>query len=105
MDIQFNTASSVEGKQALEAYMSETITEALARFSDKITRIEVHVSDQNGDKKSPNDKKCVIEARLKGMDPIAVTATGDTIKIAVTSAITKVKAALDTAVGKLTNKR
>jgi hypothetical protein len=105
MDIQFNTDSSVEGKQALEVYMSETISEALARFSDKITRIEVHVSDENGDKKAPNDKKCVLEARLKGLDPIAVTGSGDTIKLAVTSAITKIKAALDTTLGRLSNKR
>ena len=51
MDIQFNTDSSVEGKHALEVYMTETISEALARFSDKITRIEVHVSNENGEKK------------------------------------------------------
>ena len=105
MDIQFNTDSSVEGKHALEVYMSETISEALARFSDKITRIEVHVSNENGEKKSPNDKKCVLEARLKGLDPIAVTGSGDTIKLAVTSAITKIKAALDTTLGRLSNKR
>ena len=95
MDIQFNTDSSVEGKQALETYMSETISSALSRYIDKITRIEVHVSDENGDKKAPNDKRCVLEARLKGLDPIAVTGTGDTIQMAVTSAINKIKAALD----------
>lgn len=105
MDIQFNTDSSVEGKQALEAYMSATISEALSRFSDKITRIEVHVSDENGEKKAPNDKKCVLEARLKGLDPIAVTGSGDTIKLAVTSAISKMRAALDTTLGRLANKR
>ncbi len=105
MDIQFNTDSSVEGKQSLEVYMSETISSALERYSDKITRIEVHVSDENGDKKAPNDKKCVLEARLKGLDPIAVTGAGDTIQMAVTSAINKIKAALDTALGKLANKR
>lgn len=105
MDIQFNTNNTVEGKQALEAYMTETISEALARFSDKITRIEVHVSDENGDKKAPNDKRCVLEARLRGLDPIAVTGTGDTVKIAVSSAISKIKAALDTTIGRLANKR
>ena len=105
MDIQFNTDSSVEGKQALEKYMSETISSALSRYSDKITRIEVHVSDANGDKKAPNDKRCVLEARLKGLDPIAVTGIGDTIQMAGTSAINKMKAALDKALGKLANKR
>lgn len=101
MDIQFNTDNNVEGKQALETYMSEFIAESLDRFSSQITRIEVHVSDENGNKKGPNDKRCLLEARLKGMDPIAVTSQEDSIKKAVNEAVGKMRATLTTRMGKL----
>lgn len=101
MEIQVNTDNNVEGKQKLENYMTESITEGLSRFSDMITRVEVHVSDENGNKKGPKDKRCLLEARLKGMAPIAVTSQEDNIHKAVTSSIDKMKAALNTAKGKL----
>lgn len=101
MDIQFNTDNNVEGKQALETYMSEYIAESLDRFSTHITRVEVHVSDENGNKKGPKDKRCVIEARLKGMEPIAVTGQEDSIKKAVNEAVGKMRATLTSKIGKL----
>lgn len=101
MDIQFNTDNNVEGKQALENYMSQSISDALSRFDKHITRIEVHVSDENGNKKGPNDKRCLLECRLKGMEPIAVTSQEDNIKKAVAASIDKMKAKLTTRMGKL----
>ena len=52
MKIQFNTDKNVEGHERAEAYFSAELETALARFEDKITRIEVHVGDENRDRKS-----------------------------------------------------
>lgn len=101
MEIQFNTDNNVEGKQALETYMSETIHSGLQRFEKHITRIEVHVSDENGNKKGPNDKRCLLECRLKGLDPVVVTSQEDSIRKAVVNSIDKMKAKLTTLTGKL----
>ena len=58
------------------------IREGLARFSDKITRVELHLSDVNGDR-GGNDKRCVIEVRPNGLDPVVTTEQADTIDKAV----------------------
>jgi ribosomal subunit interface protein len=101
LEIKINTGNNVEGKQSLETYMTDLINKDLARFDTFITRTEVHLSDENGNKKGPKDKKCVIECRMKGMDPVAVTSQEDTIRKAVDAAIDKMKAKLTSIVGKL----
>jgi ribosome-associated translation inhibitor RaiA len=73
MQIQINTDHSIEGHEALAAQVRGVVEGALSRFSDHITRVEVHLSDENSKKNSPNDKRCMIEARLEGHQPIAVT--------------------------------
>lgn len=101
MEIQFNTDNNIEGKKALETYVNELVGSALSRYEDMITRIEIHLGDENGNKKGPKDKKCTIECRMKGMDPIAVTSHEDNLKNAVSTSIDKMKAALTTRVGKM----
>ncbi len=86
-------------REPLEA----AIAKAFAKFSDHITRIEVKISDENGDKTSAIDKRCVLEVRLKGMQPLAVTSHGDTIENAVDKGIDKMKNSLDTVIGRLRN--
>ena len=101
MIIQFNTDNNIEGNDRQTAYFSSSIAEALGRFSNYITRIEVHLTDENGNKEGKNDQRCLIEARLEGLQPVAVTNHGDTIELAIKGATDKLKAALDTIVGRL----
>ena len=62
MLIQINTDKNIEGHSRMNEFFSEEIKKELARFDDKITRIEVHLGDENGDKFGKHDKKCMIEA-------------------------------------------
>ena len=101
MTIQFNTANNINGSETLHERLSSVIAEKLGRFGGQITRIEAHLSDANGNKEGQNDKKCVLEARLENMQPIAVTNSAATYDEAVTGAISKLKSTLDTAIGKL----
>ena len=74
MQIQINTDHNIEGHQALAAQISGVVENALGRFSDHITQVEVHLSDENSDKKGGNDDmRCMMEAHLEGRQPIAVT--------------------------------
>ena len=50
-----------------------------------------------------NDKRCLLEARLEGRQPIAVTNNAGTHHEAVKGAVGKMKAALDTVLGRLRN--
>ena len=50
MQIQFNTDESVDGRDALGRHAEEVVRRALSRFSDDVTRVEIHLSDVNGQK-------------------------------------------------------
>ena len=96
MTIQFNTDKNIAGNDRTANYMNSMILDSLDRFSDYITRIEVHLSDENGSNKAGgNDKRCMLEARLEGMKPIAVTNFADTVEKAVGGAIDKLVSTLD----------
>jgi ribosome-associated translation inhibitor RaiA len=100
MTIQFNTDKTISGVENNSAPFIAQISDELKRFSSHITRIEVHLSDENGNKDKPNDIRCLMEARLEGKQPIAVTNQADTMDQAVSGAIDKIKASLETIIGR-----
>jgi ribosome-associated translation inhibitor RaiA len=101
MDIQFNTDDNISGSEELNAAYGPSISAGLKRFSNRITRIEVHLSDENSHKGGQNDKRCLLEARLEGLQPLAVTSYAETTEKAVSRAIDKLKASLDRTLGRL----
>lgn len=103
MKIQFNTDNNVTGSEELTLSLTSIISGELSRFEDHITRLEVHLSDEDSNKNGVNDKRCMIEARLEGMKPIAVTNHADSHELAVTGAVDKLKSSLSTIQGRLRN--
>jgi ribosome-associated translation inhibitor RaiA len=101
MQIQFNTDKNVTGSEELIASATSLISEELNRFSQQITRVEVHLSDEDGNKNGVNDKRCILEARLAGMKPIAVTNHANTHEQAIDGAIDKLKISLEKITGRL----
>lgn len=103
MIIQINTDNNLTVHESFNAELDERIKEKLQRFAGQLTRVEVHLSDENGSKEGQKDKRCLMEARMEGMQPIVVTDMDNTMMQAVNGAIIKMKAALDSAVGKVRN--
>jgi len=101
MTIQLNTDKNLTIHQEYEDKIQAQITESLSRFSDLITRLEVHLSDENGSKDGLEDKRCLLEARISGKEPIAVTNLGNNYDLAISGALTKLKSKLETIAGKL----
>ncbi len=101
MIIQFNTDKTIKGDEKDQKYFTSFIAEELKRFETNISRIEVHLSDQNGEKEGIEDKLCLLEARIEGRKPIAVSCQKDTIETAVRCAIEKLKAKLDSIIGRI----
>ncbi|MBF0300091.1 MAG: HPF/RaiA family ribosome-associated protein [Oligoflexia bacterium] len=95
MHIQINTDSNIEGHEKITEHFKNVLKNALDQFLDRITRLEVHLSDENSHKKGVEDKRCLIEARLEGMKPLAVTHKAETLDHAVDGAIKKLKSMLD----------
>lgn len=101
MTIQINTDKNLTVEKRSHDFFNSQIAEALQRFESHITRIEVHLKDENGKKDGFNDISCLLEARLEGRKPIAVTNQADTIDLAVTGAVDKIKTAIETILGKI----
>lgn len=101
MKIQINTDNNVSGNDNFTIPFTEMISKQLDRFGHQITRIEVHFSDEDGNKKGQSDKRCMMEARLEGMNPIAVTNLAATSENALSGAIDKIKTSLETNLGRL----
>ena len=103
MTIQINTDNNLDVHETYQSQLKDVLSEELSRFEENITRLEVHLSDVNGKKESNNDKKCLLEARLKGRQPIVVTDVANTYDHAVNGATDKLKTSLDTILGRLRN--
>lgn len=101
MKVQFNTDRTIHGDKKSEAYFVAQIEDGLKRFSSHITRIEAHLSDENGKKDGAKDIRCLLEARLEGRQPISVTSQENTEEQAISNAIDKLKATIETILEKL----
>jgi len=100
MKIQVNTDANIEGREALVKQVGATVESALQRVQEHVTRVEVHLSDQNADKRGQHDKRCVMEARLQGRQPIAATDEAETLDQAVRGAADKLFKMIDTQLGR-----
>ncbi|MEO5642617.1 MAG: HPF/RaiA family ribosome-associated protein [Bacteroidia bacterium] len=105
MIIQFNTDKTISGEKRRESYFTELIIKELQHYSDHITRLEVHISDENGNKEGPEDIRCLIEARIEGKQPIAVKNQASTDEKAVSGAVDKLKSALKKIMDTMKNHR
>lgn len=101
MTIQLNTDKNLTIHQEYEDKIHSQIKAALSRFSDLITRIELHLSDENGSKDGLEDKRCLIEAKVSSKEPIAVCSFGKNYDLAIAGALTKLKSTLETVAGKM----
>ena len=102
MQIQINTDDNIEGSDRLAQQVEAVVRDALDRFGEQITRVEVHLSDANsGQKGGVDDKRCLLEARLAGLQPIAVSHEAETMRQAVGGATEKLVRTLESTLGRL----
>lgn len=95
MQIQVNTDNHIASGEKLTRHVGAVVEGALGRFGDRITRVEVHLTDENSSSKSgDNDKRCVMEARLAGLQPITVSDQGATVEQALDGAADKLEKSL-----------
>lgn len=105
MQIQINTDHNIQGHESPAASVHATVESALRRFAEHITRVEVHLGDENGDKRGRDDKRCMMEARLEAHPPIAVTHHAATVGQAIDGAAEKLVRRLEHTLGRLRRHR
>ena len=101
MQVLTNTDRSVTGSAALSAQVEASVTDLLGRFSQQVSRVEVHLSDENGQRGGADDKRCLMEARLEGRPPTAVSHRASTIQLAIEGAAAKLARAIESTLGRL----
>jgi ribosome-associated translation inhibitor RaiA len=105
MQIQVNSDNHIDSTSRLEEWVRTTVESTLERYEENLTRVEVHLRDENGDKPGPHDMRCQMEARPKGHQPISVTHKANSLDQAVDGAAIKLNHALEHMFGKLRGKR
>ena len=94
----------IDSDKRTQDWVTATVEVTLERHLEDLTRVEVHLSDENGGKSGPKDKRCKMEARPKGHQPILVSHDADSLTQAVEGAAQKLEHKLEHLFGKLRGK-
>ncbi|MBS0392014.1 MAG: HPF/RaiA family ribosome-associated protein [Comamonadaceae bacterium] len=89
MQVQVHTNDHIQGGESLIQWTQEEVATKLTRFREHVTRVEVFLSDVDAGKSGVADKRCVIEARPAGRQPVAATAEAAKVAEAVAGALDK----------------
>lgn len=101
MQIQINTDKNIEGREALAEEVKAIVETALSRVNEQVTRIEVHLSNGDAASRGLVEMRCMMEARLEGRQPVAVTDQATTVMEAVSGAASKLARLLESTLAKL----
>ncbi|HZK65494.1 MAG TPA: HPF/RaiA family ribosome-associated protein [Puia sp.] len=94
MQVQINSENNIKISQEQIAAFQGMISDALEHYSDRLMWAEAHLSDENGNKNGPNDKRCLLEVRPKGLQPVVASNTASTLEEAISGAADKLRQSL-----------
>ena len=100
MQILVEAEDPIHGSQDLMTRIEGVVEGALERFSERVMRVEVHLSDLNSHKPGGLDMRCRMEAWAGGLSPIGVSHEGMTLTEAIHAAASKLERALEHALGR-----
>lgn len=103
MEINVNTDNTIDRHQGLDERVREVVESSVGRF-EQVRRVDVHLSNQNGQKHEDGDNYCMMEARVSGYEPVVVHAHAADLHLSISGAAGKLKRALDSALGRLNDK-
>ena len=105
MEINVNTDNTIDRHQGLDERVRESVESSIGRFAEQVTRVDVHLSDENSQKHEDGSNYCMMEARVAGYAPVVVNAHAQNLHLSITSAASKLKRALDSTLGRLNDKK
>jgi hypothetical protein len=94
MQIQLHATPGLDLSRDLGHWVEQRLAATLDRFAPRMTRVAVHLTDHNGPKHGAHDKRCLLEARIAGRPPVAVSHEAPTVQRAVEGAIGRLERAL-----------
>ena len=100
MQIQVNADNHLESNEARDEWARGVVETAMAHFAEQVTRVEVHLSDENAGKGGAAVLRCTMEARPNGRPPVAVSNDAPGMDAAVNGAVHKLVRATSNALGR-----
>jgi hypothetical protein len=86
MLIEVTTDNHIQGRADVAAAVQSIVEGALEHYKDRLSRVEVHLADENSNKGGDNDMRCSLEARIQGMKPVGVSHYAGSLEEAVNGA-------------------
>lgn len=84
MQVLMTTDNHIHGSDELTRHVETVVEAELGRFGEWITRVEVKLTDENSRAKAgDDDKRCAMEARPAGRQPVAASHQAATVDQAV----------------------
>ena len=105
MQINVNTDRTIEKHQGLDEHVENVVRSSIGRFGDHVNRVDVHLSNENKEKQADGGNRCMMEARVTGYQPVVVHEHSANLHQAITNAGSKLARALDSALGRLNDKK
>lgn len=105
MQIQVHSDATIQGGESLEAWAAEEIHSKLDRLKEHVVRVEVFLTGVDAMKSTGGPgKKCVLETRANGRQPIAVNAEAEKVRDAFNAALEKLRRAVESDLDKVRDK-
>lgn len=104
MQIQINTDNHIQNTAGLRERVEAVANQELKHQRQHLTRVEVHFSDLNSGKAGAKDKRCLVEARPAGLQPLSAEHRADTLDLAMTEAVRQLNRVLTSAISKAQEK-
>jgi len=101
MQIQSYTDNTIERHEPLTRHVESVVNETLRKFSKRIARVVVHLSDTNDYKSRNGDHHCLIEACMEGHPPIVASDHGASLHQAIRGAAEKLNRSIDSTLGRI----
>lgn len=104
MELFVHTDRNIYTDATEERRIEEGLANALERFAEELTRVEVHLSDESAGRSTGDDIHCLLEARPARQDPVTVSHQAATPGEALEGATHKLEALLSHKFERLTEK-
>ncbi len=104
MQVQVHAGDNVQGGESLAQWVQEEVQTKLSRFREVVTRVEVYLTDVDALRNGGKGKRCVMETRTAGRQPLAVNAEAEKVADAFNAALEKLHRTLETDLAKARDK-
>lgn len=105
MHILLHADPQIENHAATAQHLETLVKTTLHRFGGRITRVEAHLSDENGASRSTGDDiHCTMQAHVVGLDTVVAKGKGGSAHQAIDGTLQKLKRAIGTALAKPVNR-